>query len=517
LNFINILFSIPQADAAKQSDEDTSKIEIENAKAEIKKLKEQLEAIKENPNLTEQELKEAKAQLKKVIDQIKSAANQVSKTELKEGAKLQKLADDIEKLGGVESEDPIQTDNWVGTDETIVGEVYDPDGNTISLNVEYEKLRDGKFSISLAFDQNSKPGLYKLKTTLTVDGKTYVSEEEFAWGLVSLNTKKSIYRPGETADFIIVVLDSAGHPVCDANLSMKITEPDSRITMLSSGNGMTANPECGLYDAQYTTSIEGTYTVDINAIAQGINTNFSTTFDVAEYFEFDIVRTADSKVDPINNPNSFGVRIDIESFVGADFIEIKEFVPTEFGVLFTDANIQIVNDTQVLTWNKQLIGNQTFVEYSYSIPLEFPQLYALGPVEINYGNLQTFTEARPWFVAADPDVTPNLQVEKGTFTKTTGLVTQTVTLSDTGMTPKVVIFWGNNAVSEGFNADINTFMGWMESATEQHSYSTGIAAQGRVCGDTKAIIICNTNGAALSDADFSSFNVGDFRVVLLVF
>jgi len=305
LNFINILFSIPQADATKQTDEDASKIEIENAKAEIKKLKEQLEAIKEDPNLTEQELKEAKAQLKKVIDQIKSTADQITKTELKtEGAALKKSADDLEKVGGVESEDPIQTDNWVGTDETIVGEVYDPDGNAISLNVEYEKLRDGKFSISLAFDQNSKPGLYKLKTTLTVDGKTYVSEEEFAWGLVSLNTKKSIYRPGETAEFVIVVLDSEGHPVCDANLSMKIANPNSQILTLSSGNGISQNEECGLYDSQYTTSIEGAYTVDINAIAEGINTNFTTTFDVAEFFEFDIIRTAESKIDPSTSPTS---------------------------------------------------------------------------------------------------------------------------------------------------------------------------------------------------------------------
>ena len=89
-------------------------------------------AIKEDPNLTEQELKEAKEQLKKVIDQIKSTADQITKTELKtEGVALKKFADDLEKVGGVESEDLIQTDNWVGTYETIVGEVYDPDDNAI--------------------------------------------------------------------------------------------------------------------------------------------------------------------------------------------------------------------------------------------------------------------------------------------------------------------------------------------------------------------------------------------------
>ncbi len=203
LNFINILFFIPEANAANLNDEDASKIEIENTIAEIIKLKEQLDALKEDPNLTEEEINAAKAQLEKVIQQIKLTASQVSKTELKdEGAKLDKSADDIEKIGGVEPEAPIQTESWVGIDETIVGEVYDSEGNLIPLKINYEKLRDGKFNIKVEFDKDTKPGLYKLKTTLTVDGQTFVSESEFAWGLVSLNTVKSIYKPGETAEFV---------------------------------------------------------------------------------------------------------------------------------------------------------------------------------------------------------------------------------------------------------------------------------------------------------------------------
>jgi len=285
----------------------------------------------------------------------------------------------------------------------------------VPLKVKYEKIRDGKFNIKVEFDDDAKPGLYKLKTTLTVNGQIYVSESEFAWGLVSLNTAKSTYNPGETADFIIVVLDNQGHPVCDANLSMGITSPDSTITMLSSGNGITANSECGLYDAMYTTTIEGTHLVDINAQTQGIDTDFSTTFDVAEYFEFDIIRTAQSKIDPINNPNSFDVRIDIESFTGANSVKITEYLPSVFEVV-TDAKVKLVGDYKVLSWNEKLVEGKTFVEYSYSIPLVFPQLYALGPIEIGYGSGQTFTEARPWFVAADPatvDSGPGTDITRG--------------------------------------------------------------------------------------------------------
>jgi len=169
-------------------------------------------------------------------------------------------------------------------------------------------MREGKFDISLSYD-NIKPGIYKIKTTLTIDGTTYVVEDEFAWGLVSLNTKKSIYKPSETAEFVIVVLDNEGHPVCDANLSMRIIDPETGLVKLTSDRGITTNAECGLYDAQYRTYSEGTYNVEINAIADGIDTTFNTTFDVAEFFEFDIVRTTLSKIDPINNPNSFDVTV----------------------------------------------------------------------------------------------------------------------------------------------------------------------------------------------------------------
>jgi len=78
-----------------------------------------------------------------------------------------------------------------------------------------------------------------------MDGQTHIVEDEFAWGLVSLNSKKSIYHPGETADFEIVVLNSEGHPVCNANLYMSIKSPSGRIDVFA-GSAISSNEECGL-------------------------------------------------------------------------------------------------------------------------------------------------------------------------------------------------------------------------------------------------------------------------------
>jgi hypothetical protein len=181
---------------------------------------------------------------------------------------------------------------------------------------------------------------------------------------------------------------------------MTITSPNGQKTTISTYNGINSGSETGLYEANYVTKNQGTYTVDINAKAVGIDTDFTTTFDALTSYDYDIIRTAQSKIDPISNPNSFNVIIDIESFTEEDTITITETVPAVFEIV-SDADVVTFGDRKILTWTKNLIDNRTSVEYSYSVPLVFPQLYSLGPLEIS-SDLGTFFEARSWFVANDP-------------------------------------------------------------------------------------------------------------------
>ena len=161
---------------------------------------------------------------------------------------------------------------------------------------------------------------------------------------------------------------------------MNITNPNSQTTTLSSGNGINPNTKCGLYDASFTTTSEGNYTIGVSAQNPSGTANFSTSFLVQNSYAFDIIRTADSKIDPVNDTNSFNVQIDIGSYVKTDSVKIQEFVPSVFNVT-TDAKVETLGDTKILTWDKDLISNQTSIQYSYSVPLEFPKLYALGPVQ----------------------------------------------------------------------------------------------------------------------------------------
>ncbi|MGI0047077.1 MAG: hypothetical protein ACREBB_07820 [Nitrosotalea sp.] len=307
----------------------------------------------------------------------------------------------------------IQYNGWHDNNTTINVQIVGPDGNQFSTKSTFKEIREGKFDIHLSSARAAKPGLYHVKVIMVRNGKVYTMQEQYQWGLVSVNTQKSIYRPGNTANLTIVVLDNGGHSVCNANIAMRITDPLGSMTRLSSGNGITAESQCGLYDAQYTTNSAGNYTVNIMAQNPSGVAYFGTSFLAEDSYPFDITRTASSKIDPVDNPNSFNVRLDFDSYTNATNISIQESVPSSFNVT-TDGAVQTVGDSKIITWNRDLVSNQTSVQYSYSVPLQYPQLYALGPAKISYGNGQTFTEARPWFVAVDPP--QEISVGSGTAT-----------------------------------------------------------------------------------------------------
>ncbi len=307
---------------------------------------------------------------------------------------------------------------WMTADETIETFVYDGSGNLTDIEAEIEKIQEGTFEIKLLKERAFRAGVYKLEVELVQDERVYVVEKEFPWGLVSLNTRKSIYKPGETAEFIIVVLDKDGHAVCNADISMTVTNPDDVETTYSTEERtILPGKECGLYNASYLTEVGGNHTISVTALIGGVEVDFSTHFLVKQDYAFEIIRTAQSKIDPTRR-DRFDVRIDIESFGDANSIIVKEFVPAEFEISTTDATTVLEeDDTKTLIWNRDLIERKTSVRYSYSVPHVWPYLYALGPAEIDYDS-KSFMEARPWYVAVDPSqfARPSSDVTVGLWT-----------------------------------------------------------------------------------------------------
>ena len=294
-----------------------------------------------------------------------------------------------------------QTGIWADSEKSITIDITGPDGKKKTFSPSISEIRQGKYDIKIPSMRDVRAGIYNVKITMVRNGQKFVTNDQYQWGLVSVNTDMSTYKPGDVAKLILVVLNSTGNSVCNSNILMTITDPQSKKTTLATGLGITPSNECGLYNANYTTTTEGNYSINVSAQTQTGYAFFSTSFLAQNYTQYQITRHADSKIDPVDYANNFKVTLDVQSFVGNSPVVIREYVPANFTVT-TDGQINQTGDTKVITWLKTLgPGNNTDVSYNYSVPKIYPKLYALGKAQIGQGNM-TYVEARNWFVAVDP-------------------------------------------------------------------------------------------------------------------
>jgi len=227
-----------------------------------------------------------------------------------------------------------------------------------------------------------------------------LSEQYFEVGLASINTRKSIYHPDETAEIVVVVLDNEGYLVEDASVLVNITTPNN-MTYTFSTAGEVVETDKGIYELDFSdTSLEGVYDLHVEAIGDNVHNSMVSYFEVREYYEFDILRSTPVTIDPWKGP--FESTIQIISYTDAAEFNFSEVVPKN--ITITDsggADLKEVKESIIVTW--QNLENNSVVSYKAQAPLVTPDLYTLGPSFVQYGP-RIFYEARPWFLAIDPFV-----------------------------------------------------------------------------------------------------------------
>src|SRR6185503_11785611 len=145
------------------------------------------------------------------------------------------------------------------------------------------------------------------------DNTGHTFTQDFTWGALAINTDKSIYLPGETADLQMAVLDETGNMVCDADVTLTVTDPTGIVTTLKTSDGsITVTPQCLLhevttvpdYQASYITSGIGNYTMSLSATTKNGTYTIDDGFSVQESVPFDITRSAPTRIYP---PNTYPV------------------------------------------------------------------------------------------------------------------------------------------------------------------------------------------------------------------
>lgn len=199
-----------------------------------------------------------------------------------------------------------------------------------------KKYVNGEFFFSVNPEVGMTPGRYTVKVINNATGQV-ILEQDFTWGVLAINTNKSIYAPGEKAKIAIGVLDDIGQMVCDARVKLEIESPNWQITTLSTDDGsIWVNNECAIhdvtekpdYESVFTTGGTGRYYMTLTATTMRGTYTVKDRFEVRNYVPFDVERITATRIYP---PETYPVTMKIkanQAFAGI----IVESVPADFQI-----------------------------------------------------------------------------------------------------------------------------------------------------------------------------------------
>lgn len=339
----------------------------------------------------------------------------------------------------------VKVNEWQTGNEQIQVELTNLE-NEATMAATIKKVDEGKFEVIAEKGKEWVPGSYHLEISAK-ETFFYTRDlsQDFSWGVLAINTNKSIYTPGETAKLAFGVIDEKGHTLCHEDLSLIIRAPDGKITNLSTQNGgIRESGECSGdsvtilpdYLAQYKTAGTGKYQMTLTG------TNDNGTHTITDYFEvrdnpdFDIERTKfPTRVYPIS---AYDVEIKVKA--NKDYTgPVTEIVPKAFLIENISGNgtIEVVQpkiatmaaevleqDTEAykniesrsklmyeekglegivdktptpITWNVNWKAGETHtLSYRINFPVVSPEFFLIGPLSVG-----DFAEIRQWQVAND--------------------------------------------------------------------------------------------------------------------
>ncbi|MEA2038015.1 MAG: hypothetical protein U9O94_11005, partial [Nanoarchaeota archaeon] len=296
-----------------------------------------------------------------------------------------------------------QLSKWESEDQTIEAKILDNQDNITGLVAEINELADGEFEIILPQKREFRPGLYSLEINFSRSGENTIIKQNFTWGVLAINTHKSMYTENENAFITMGVLDDQGFMVCNASVVLDIIDPNGVKTTLTTANGdIIVTEACYIYDVterpDYYTNYDvggvGTYTMNLTATTFNGVRSISDSVNVYNKVDFDVARDGHTRIFPYV-PYIMNFTIKANKNYNGDIVE---YVPASFNISSQDGmSISEVGDVKEIRWNKNLKKGDTInLDYEYDAPDISPEFYLLGEMEI--GN---WKEERYWQIASD--------------------------------------------------------------------------------------------------------------------
>src|SRR4030065_854455 len=352
------------------------------------------------------------------------------------------------------------------------------------------------------------PGSYTLKITDS-DGNSI--EQDFTWGVLAINTNKSIFSPQEDAKISMAVLNDSGKMVCDAKVKLEIRNPKSESLTLSTDNKtIKVNAECEIkdytltpdYESIYKTSEPGTYTMSLTATTNNGTRSITDSFEVRQNPEYDIERITATRLYPVNDyPVILNIKANqdfqgiVQEKVEQNF-EVhylsseelnKKFGLTENlekGLVSTLPGSHNENDN-ILKWQVNWKKGETYtVAYYYNPPDKSPDFFTIGPLELINNQGQTvFQELRVWQLAND-DISTGIIVAWPSTAGTIPSGWQRVTALDSTYTREVPNASTDPGSTGGTTTHTHTTSSHNHTISHTHVSATSNQATGSITAGT---------------------------------
>lgn len=288
----------------------------------------------------------------------------------------------------------------------------DASGHAVQASFHATPANRGTAStIAFAAQPTLRPGRYSATVTTLQGTKTQTMKQDFTWGVLALNVPSATVQPWEDVPLHIAVLDDSGAMVCDAQVTLTVTDPRGKKVIYRTGDRrppvrpIGVNPECTRkkrtdrpdYEAHYRPAKTGRYTLHLTAKTENGVRELADSFDVVAQRQFSIRREqSPTRLFPAAAyPVAFLVQ------PNADFHGVvEELVPASFGI--TDVSdgggvLPADQERQTVRWTVNWrAGQQYRLGYTFDAPDTSPAFFTLGPLRIG-----GTTEERPWQIAVD--------------------------------------------------------------------------------------------------------------------
>ncbi len=297
--------------------------------------------------------------------------------------------------------------------------LIDPVGREVDLPMYFHKvLVQGSEKKQITFDRPTGkilPGKYTLRTTFETPQAIVILNREFTWGVLTINTDRSIYTTSHDDAYIQMgVLNDSGHTICDADMVLSVQTPEGVIQSFTTDNGsITRSPQCGPdnvidvpdYYAYYDIFEEvGEYTMTLTATTVNGTRTIEDSFFVEANPLFDVHRESATRIYP---PAWYAMQLSItarDAWEGT----ITEKVPEDFQTrellgFIAYSSVSTLGSEKELRWSVSMEAGETVqIGYEYKAPPISPELFLLGPLSFDdiYGS-EVFTEKRQWQIASD--------------------------------------------------------------------------------------------------------------------